>query len=51
MSHSEPSTPTSYQRPPAFGSITKSFMSVAPMWYSAGHQVISLAVNTSNARC
>jgi hypothetical protein len=39
QSHSLPSTPISYQRPPSRGSITDVSMSASPMWCSGGFQL------------
>src|SRR5262249_11868387 len=45
----EPSSATSYQRPPRCVSITTAFLGVGPMPWLSGHQRPSPAVNTSKA--
>src|SRR5207237_258688 len=49
QSHSLPSTPRSYHRPPSRGSMMASAISAWPMWYSRGHQVLNEPVKTRNA--
>src|SRR5207253_9960762 len=49
QSHSLPSTPRSYQRPPSRGSRIASAISAWPMWNSRGHQVLNELVKTRNA--
>jgi len=45
----DPSSPSSYQRPPSRGSITAIFSGDLPMVALRGHQRPSPDVNTSNA--
>ena len=48
QSHSLPSVPCSYQRPPWRGSRMAVAMSAWPMWYSAGHQLPKVSVKVRN---
>src|SRR5262249_23944921 len=49
QSHSEPSVPRSYQRPPLCGSRIAVNGSTLPMWWERGHHVSNFSVKTLNA--